>query len=435
VRRRLAVVALAVTALIVVSFVVPLGILVRRQAEDRELSRAEGDARSIATALAVTTAFGGTPADAATAAAVLDAFGMPPNAAIFLADGTVVGLGDPADSDVAVAREGTAFTADTPDGAAVLVPVITSDAVIVIRIAVPEEDLHEGVARAWLILGLLALLLIAVAVAAADRLGRSIVDPVARLRRATSSLAAGDLEARVRPDGPPEIAEVSRAFNDLAERLGDLLQAEREAAADVSHGLRTPLTALRLQVEGLSDPQARAQLTQDVTTLERAVDEVIREARSRSDEAVRHADLSASARSRAEFWSVLASEQRRRLTLDVPAVTVPIHTTPSDAVTVVDTLLDNVFTHTPPGTDVVVRVDAVATTLVVEDGGLGFDPAEQTRGTSGTTSTGLGLDIVRRIAERSGGSMIIGRSALGGAKIEIRFGVPDLGGSSKRARE
>jgi len=51
VRRRLATVTLAVTAMIIVSFVVPLGIVVRRQAEDRALSRAEGDARSIATAL------------------------------------------------------------------------------------------------------------------------------------------------------------------------------------------------------------------------------------------------------------------------------------------------------------------------------------------------------------------------------------------------
>ncbi|MFH1104623.1 MAG: HAMP domain-containing protein, partial [Actinomycetota bacterium] len=201
-RRRLAVVTLAVTALIVVSFVVPLGILVRRQAEDRALARAEADARSIATALAVATSFGGTPADAATAGAVLDAFGTPANAGIFLPDGTVVGTGNPADPDVAVSRGGTAFTADTPDGAAVLVPVITADATIVIRVAVPAEDLHEGVARAWSILGLLALLLILVAVAGADRLGRSIVDPVARLRRATAALAAGDLHARVRPDGP-----------------------------------------------------------------------------------------------------------------------------------------------------------------------------------------------------------------------------------------
>ncbi|OFW65155.1 MAG: hypothetical protein A2135_03330, partial [Actinobacteria bacterium RBG_16_67_15] len=416
-RRRLATVTLAVTALIILSFVVPLGIVVRRQAEDRALSRAESDARSIATALAVTVSFGTTPADAATAAAVLDAFGSPVNAGIFLPDGTVVGTGDPADADVAVARSGAAFTATTPGGAAVLVPVITPDATIVIRIAVPNADLHGGVARAWLILALLALLLVVVALAGADRLGRSIVDPVARLRQATGELAGGDLGARVRPGGPPEIVAVGGAFNDLAERLGDLLQEEREAAADLSHGLRTPLTALRLQVEGLSDQGVRAQLLEDVATLERAVDQVIREARLRGDEAVRHADLAAIARARAEFWAVLAAEQQRSFTIDVAAAPVMIHATPTDAATVVDTLLENVFAHTSPGAAVAVRVDPDRALLTVEDAGPGFDPAGLSRGASTRRSTGLGLDIVRRVAERSGGGMTVGTGPLGGAEV------------------
>ncbi len=423
-RRRLAIVTLAITSLIILSFVVPLGIVVRRQAEDRALSRAEGDARSIATALAVATSFGGTPADASTAAAVLDAFGTPANAGIFLPDGTVVGAGDAADPDVAVARAGTAFTADTPDGAAVLVPVITADAVIVIRVAVPGSDLHEGVTRAWSILALLALLLVLVAIAGADRLGRSIVDPVARLRRATAALAGGDLGSRVQPDGPPEIAEVSRAFNDLAERLGDLIQEEREAAADLSHGLRTPLAALRLQVEGIGDERVRSQLLDDVGFLEGAVDEVIREARSRGEEAVRHADLAAVARSRAEFWAVLAAEQKRTLTIEIPDEGVPIHASPADATTVVDTLLENVFAHTAPGDAIAVRVDVNAT-LAIEDGGPGFDPAAVARGASTRRSTGLGLDIVRKIAERSGGGLTVTTSELGGAAVVVRFGAPD----------
>ena len=356
---------------------------------------------------------------------MLDAFGTPANAGIFLPDGTVVGTGDPADPDVAVSRSGTAFTADTPDGAAVLVPVITADATIVIRVAVPTEDLREGVTRAWSILGLLALLLILVAVTGADRLGRSIVDPVARLRRATAALAAGDLHARVRPDGPPEIAEVSRAFNDLAERLGDLLQEEREAAADLSHGLRTPLTALRLQVEGLADSNVRLQLLDDVTALESAVGEVIREARSRGDEAIRHADLAAVARGRAEFWAALAAEQDRAFTIDIPREAALVHANPADATTVVDTLMENVFAHTPSGAAIAVRVDPARALLTVSDGGPGFDPAGLARGSSRGRSTGLGLDIVRRIAERSGGSMSVSRSPLGGASVEVRFGVPD----------
>jgi len=304
------------------------------------------------------------------------------------------------------------------------VPVITADATIVIRVAVPGNELNSGVATAWLILGLLGVLLILVAMAGADRLGLSIVDPVARLRAATAALAGGDLSARVRPAGPPEIAEVSRAFNDLADRLGELLQEEREAAADLSHGLRTPLAALRLGVDGLDGP-AGEQLRDDVARLEEAVDQVIREARSRSDETIRHADLAAIARDRAAFWAPLATEQGREIDVDVPGHAVVVKTLPADAATVVDTLLENVFAHTPPGAPIAVFVDPSRSALVVEDGGEGFDPAGLARGTSTRRSTGLGLDIVRRIAERSGGAMTVGRSVLGGAAVTITFGMPE----------
>src|SRR3990172_8618976 len=111
--------------------------------------------------------------------------------------------------------------------------------------------------------------------------------------------------------GPPEIVAGARPFNDLAERLRGLLQAEREAAADISHGLRTPVAALRLQVEGLSDPTIRETLLEDVTAIEFAIGAVIREARSRGDEGPGHCSLAAVARDRAAFWSVLAGDQGR----------------------------------------------------------------------------------------------------------------------------
>ena len=420
-RRRLALVTLAVTSLIVISFVVQLGILVRRQAEDRALSRAESDARSIATALAVASSFGGIEVDTATALAVLGAFGSPPAVSVHLADGTVVGDGVTDDPDVRVARLGSAFTASTPDGAAVLVPVVLSQGTAVVRVGVRNASLMEGVTSAWLILGSLALLLIGVAMAGADRLGRSNVGPVQELRRAASALGAGDLDTRVDPSGPPEIAQVGATFNELASRLHDLLQAEREAAADLSHNLRTPLTALRLQVESVP-LNSQAELLDDVALVESTVDRVIADARSRGSDVPRVADLAGIAADRCAFWAVLATEQGREFTHTVPSTRVAVAATAADIGTLLDTLLENVFAHTPAGAAVGVSVtdDAV---LVVEDGGPGFDPASTARGVSRRGSSGLGLDIVRRIAEASGGSMALRPSALGGAKVEIRFGV------------
>lgn len=420
-RRRLALVTLAVTSLIVISFVVPLGILVKRQAEDQALSRAESDARAVATALAVASSFGGVQLDQTTATAVLAAFGSPADTSIHLPDGTVVGEASPDDPDVAVARQGTAFTASTPTGAAVLVPVVLGQGTAVVRVGVSDADLTEGVGTAWLILGSLALLLISIAMLGADRLGRSIVDPVLGLRRAAGALGAGDLGVRVEPAGPPEIAEVGRTFNDLAARLGILLQAEREAAADLSHSLRTPLTALRLQVESLPQ-QVRDELLDDVALVESTVDRVITEARSRGAAEPREADLVASAAERSAFWEILAREQDRGFDGVQPGAPVRVAVTPADLVTVLDTLLENVFSHTPPGAAVRVSVDPSGPALVVEDGGPGFDGSEHHRGLSRGGSTGLGLDIVRRIAEGSGGSLHIDRSPLGGARIQVRFG-------------
>ena len=426
-RRRLALVTLAVTLLIVISFVVPLGILVRRQAEDRALSRAESDARSIATALAVASSFNGMAIDQNTAAAVLGAFGSPSAVSIHLPDGSVVGEGVPGDPDVEVARQGSAFTARTTDGAAVLVPVVLTAGTSVVRVGVAGDDLTEGVAGAWLILGLLAVLLVSVALAGSDRLGRSIIDPVRDLRDAAASLGAGDLEIRVRPGGPREIAEVGTRFNELASRLRDLLQAEREAAADLSHSLRTPLTALRLQVESL-DPPVRDQLMEDVVLLEATVDRVIAEARSLASDERRAGDLSAVARERADFWQVLAGDQGRGFESRLPGSAVTVAVPETDLAIVLDTLLENVFAHTPAGAAMRVSVDADAAALVVEDAGPGFDQASVERGVGGGRSTGLGLDIVRRIATRAGGSLRIDRSDLGGARITVEFGDHHPGG-------
>jgi signal transduction histidine kinase len=426
-RLRLGLVTAAVTLLIIVSFVVPLGILARRQAADRALSAAERQAESIATALAVTGSFTGPDVTAATASAVLSTFGSPDAVTIHLADGTIVGPADADDDDdlVAIARSGTAFTAETSDGAAVLVPILTGSTTTVVRVEVSAQELSQGVAAAWGVLGLLAVGLVAVALLAADRLGRSIVTPVAELEAAAGRLGRGDLEARVNPSGPPELAAVGRTFNELTRRLAGLLQAEREAAADLSHGLRTPLTALRLQIESVTDATDRATLLEDLQRVESAVDRVIAEARTIGDAAPEAIDIAAVARERAAYWEPLAADQNRLLTVIGAEHPIIALAAAGEPATVLDTLLENVFAHTEPGVEVAVRLSSEGT-LSVEDAGPGFRADAAMRGASGSSSTGLGLDIVRRIAERNGGSFEISQSELGGSRVSATF--PLVGG-------
>jgi len=171
------------------------------------------------------------------------------------------------------------------------------------------------------VLGLLGLALLAVSVLVADRLARGVVRPMSELAAVSTRLEGGDLSARVVPTGPPEIREVGTALNRLAERIRELLQSERETVADLSHRLRTPVTALRLDAEALRDPEEAERLLGDVDELQRAVDRIIRTARRPDREGVRAtSDAASVVRDRAAFWRVLAEDQSRRFSVQVDPV-------------------------------------------------------------------------------------------------------------------
>jgi signal transduction histidine kinase len=176
---------------------------------------------------------------------------------------------------------------------------------------------------------------------------------------------------------------LARSLNRLARSIDTLLAHEREAAADLSHRLRTPLTALRVDAETLPDPADRARMTRGLDALERAA-----------------------------FWSALADEEQRPFAVSVPPEAVIVGLDGESLSACVDALLVNVFNHTPEGC--ALRVDLVreiasggARLTVADQGPGGVDPDRLHRGASGTRSTGLGLDIVRRTANASGGEMTV----------------------------
>lgn len=230
------------------------------------------------------------------------------------------------------------------------------------------------------------------------------------------------MDARVEPSGPGEVVAVGEALNELADRIDHMLVAERETAADLSHRLRTPLTALRLEVDGLRSGTARDRVWRAVTEVEAAVDRLIVDARSPRVQPSR-ADLGRIVVDRLAFWAVLAEDQGRELTLDVAAGDHPVRVAPDELEASVDALVNNVFAHTEEGTAfrVGVEKDDGHHLLIVEDDGVGLPAAVPRRGGS-EHSTGLGLDIVRTTAERSGGSLNVGTSVSGGARVVVRFG-------------
>ena len=212
-----------------------------------------------------------------------------------------------------------------------------------------------------------------------------------------------------------------------ADRIDELLVAERESVADLSHRLRTPLTALRLDAEALRDPAEAGRLGADVAAVERTVDEVIRGARRAVREGGRAGcDAVAVVADRTAFWAVLAEDQGRPWQVTLPAEQQPVRLTAADLGAAVDALLGNVFAHTPETAAVEVRVGREDDVVAVEvaDRGPGLPSEAQARGHSGAGSTGLGLDIARRTAEASGGRLRVEDRPGGGARITLLLGPP-----------
>ena len=431
-RRRLLLVVLATTSLVVVAFAVPLGALVRSVARDRALSAAERDVGALAPVLALSPA-----ADVVEGAMGRTGAGADGRLTVWLPDGTR--LGDPTPDDeraLALARDQRqAFSQDRAGARELYTVVVTGTAdtgdVSVVRARVPDELLDDGVTTAWAALAGVAIALVAAAALIADRLARSVTRDAAGLSATARALASGTSEARAAPGPTPELADAARALNLLADRIDGLRAAERERVADLSHRLRTPLTALRLDAEAAGDPD----LVTGVDRLEAAVSELIHSARRPLHPGLvaDTCDLAAVTRERAAHWSALADDDGRGWTLDLdigPDGAAPVRLSSHDADAALDALIGNVFAHTPEGSAYAVSLRRHGDTveLVVDDAGPGIaDPSGAlARGTTRAGSTGLGLDIARRSAEAAGGTLAIEDSPLGGARV--RLVLPTCGG-------
>jgi len=420
-RRRLAWVFVALAVMLAVGFLVPLGRSVRSQARLRAIAGAQSDARGVATALAAVAGSTGNVPGATEVEFVLNSFGSP-DLMVILSDGTVLGSNIPVEQALELAMAGS-VVAEVDGGTAAIVPVTFggSGDLIVVTAFVDNDTLREGVTSSWLILTALGLIVVIGSVPIADRFAVTIVRPVRDLSDAAHRWAGGDLTARVAPGGPPEVVESGRAFNQLAERLTDLLAAERERVADLSHRLRTPLAALRLQAESAGNPEERVALISDVVHLEGEVTALIEDVRRTDVDGPASSDLADVVGQRMGFWQVVAAAQDRTATMARPDNPIPVGVTAADVLAVLDNLVQNVLTHTEAGVAFNVAVAADPPTLTVADEGGGLaSPAAFARGASGGGSSGLGLDIVRQVAERSGGSVVLGSGP--GTEITVAFG-------------
>lgn len=446
---------MAVTSLVALAFLIPLALLVQQLAHERALAQAERQTAIVISVLAVTTD------PNAVAQVIASAENRAGDVAVHGLAEQPVGRSHAAAGDVsAAARQRDTVTASVPGGLAYLSPLeIDDDRVAVVEVMVPDSELTAGVRAAWAALAVVAVGLVIGSAVVGDRLAGRMVRPARNLATAAASLGDGDLSVRVHPTGPRELAEAGVAFNQMADRLAALRIAEREMVADLSHRLRTPLTGLRLDVEALEAAEelaaagelspeedadrhrTAARVRQALATLEQEIDVLIRTTRHAAATTATGegegeptpagwCDASEVVAERMTFWSAVAGDQDRSCEVYGTERPAPVSVPGSELSAALDAVLGNAFRYTAQGTPLEVAVSRhdgwVA--VRVDDGGAGIaDPDRAlTRGASDRGSTGLGLDIARRVARAGGGSVSVGRSSqLGGASVVMLFADPE----------
>ena len=437
VRTTLALVSAAVTSMVAIAFLIPLAIIVKDVARDRAFTSAQLAGAAIEPVLAVSTdratldrAIASTPAGAAGQLSVYLSGTSP------AASGTLIGGPQHATATELrmAAAAARSFITPVPGGYAVLQPVaLAGSRMAVTEVYVPAAEVSRGVAASWAVMTAIAITLTGVSVVVADRLATRVTGPARELALAAVALGDGDLNARSTGSGPAELAAAGHAFNAMAERLSRLIAAERTMAADLPHRLRTPLTALRMNAAALGSGRAADDTRLAIDRLEREIDLIIRAARRPAPDEPSRCDAAEVIAERFGFWSALAEDQARPCVLSGTEETATVPLPRSDLAAATDSLIGNIFKHTPEGTGFAVTVhrgEGAVFVLVADAGpGIADTAAAVRRGSSGAGSTGLGLDIARRVAESTGGGLKIGTSALGGAQVQLwlRTWAPPLG--------
>ena len=205
------------------------------------------------------------------------------------------------------------------------------------------------------------------------------------------------------------------------------MAAERAAVGDLSHRLRTPVTALRLDAEAVDDTELAHRLQEHIAALQVTIDAIVADARRpvRSDLRAR-CEAVGTVRARVSFWEVLAEDQGREMRVVLSPMPLLVPVADDDLADVVDVLIDNVFAHTPEGTPFTVglRHEGDEAVIIVADAGPGV---AATRDDDRPGTSGLGLDIARRTAEGCGGRLTVSpvtglnEQAAGGTLVEVRL--------------
>ncbi|HEV7495543.1 ATP-binding protein [Baekduia sp.] len=284
----------------------------------------------------------------------------------------------------------------------------------------PTSEIDRRVRRSWLLIALLGTGGIAVATALAAIQALRLSRPLERVARTSARLGDGDFSARSPRSGVPEIDAIGQALDTSAGRIAELVAREREFSSNISHQLRTPLTALRLRLEESAqagDPAAlRDELDaalREADRLEAMIADLLAHARSATAQDTIAVALSSTAREHAAAWSTLFARAGRRLVVD-DSGPVGVLASRGTVGQVLDVLLDNALRHGAGTVTVTIDQEARFATLTVGDEGPGIpgDDPERIfeRGATSADGTGIGLHLARALARADRGSLRLSRT-------------------------
>ncbi|MGJ3704765.1 ATP-binding protein [Variovorax sp. AFSI2.2] len=267
--------------------------------------------------------------------------------------------------------------------------------------------------------------------------------PVARVRKQVASRQADDLSAVSEEDLPDEVRPLVQELNLLFDRVRHAFDAQKHFVADAAHELRSPLAALKLQVQGLQRAPDAAARDLAVSRLVAGIDRATRLVEQMLALARHEASMAAGAKSqpvdlaevaRLAISDAVAAAQARGIDVgvshaDAGAV---VNGQPEALRMLLRNLIDNAVKYTPEQgrVDVAIAMNGAAVDLSVDDSGPGLPEEERARvldrfyrsGEPQAPGSGLGLAIVKSIADLHGATVVLAASpSLGGLRVLVRF--------------
>lgn len=307
-----------------------------------------------------------------------------------------------------------------------------------VRVTQSVAAVNRAVRRDTLALAAIGAIALVLGLAVAWLLAGSLARPLRALARTARRVASGDLAAREVVGGPSEQRDVTRAFNDMTDRLVRALGAQREFVSNASHQLRTPLTGLQLRLEAATDKSSQPEVRRELEAAEREAlrlsrlleDLLTLAAQADRDAEPEPVELASVARAAVERWSAPATQSEHRLSL-AGNDRVTVSAAAGDVATILDNLVDNALKYSPPGGTVAVGWDAEGERgrVAISDEGPGIPTEDRHRVLErfyrgravdrNVAGSGLGLAIADALARRWNGEIRLLAPPGGGTRAEL----------------